>query len=836
MTYSRHVQSAAHTTAVANFIAQQEADEEMLLAIQSANHPATPKFQEDIVIQSQASISPIDSPIIPPSPLTFLRTFDLLEKIQSNSEESDGEIDIKSLSCALEALAHDQDGDKDDLDEEPPEEDTLGTREESNVWYPFKKKEYQRIRSILRICAVNLPGWGSLRDLSIHMKTNLEFNVIERLSPSGTPLFGLDIKSIIKNELANPLVSPHLVFIPERSTGFLSPRNGVSCIVKTNNKVMAKCLPAEVQPDIGEPEHYNIIIPEEPSFNSCKHKGLHPISIPIINPWREKAEGKVIRYVPITLYSDDTSANVSKKWNKHMSIFFTLAGLSPEFSNQEFNIHFLATSNIASALELLDEVVDNLNLGEEVLVVPVVLCHLGDLPMHAEICNTTNPAYTLTPCRICELKVARLVDKKDDPFVRDFLGINNLGERIRLLDCNWDVTRSRTKEIWTLVKDTNTKSFNGHQDTPVETLHVVLLGITKYLFCDTMNELSLKRGSKKFNDISAQWKSFDIKGLNTPPILPNTLITFYQSLVGKEFRTVLQTVPFVLFEHISIEKRKIWTSLCLLASYIFQTKIHNIEFYLKELDAHIQVFLNQLISHSAQWVNKPKIHMLIHLGASIERFGPACLFATEKFESYNGVLCQASIHSNHQSPGNNIANGFNTYQMMRLLMYGGSFIDQSLQERVAGGKLLTDLFQRIPELYLAMGLKRPTKKESPFIPGIIQYEEKLMQHLKSVTMPNGQKVEARDFVLIKSNNMIARVQSIWKPIGCSESNTVLVLKQCCSGQMVPFYGMREILLLDEIMSKKVKLHTTQLSYTAACPKLNLQMSAVTNGTMLLSRV
>ncbi|KAH9813950.1 hypothetical protein DFH28DRAFT_895516, partial [Melampsora americana] len=33
---------------------------------------------------------------------------------------------------------------------------------------------------------------------------------------------------------------------------------------------------------------------------------------------------------------------------------------------------------------------------------------------------------------------------------------------------------------------------------------------------------------------------------------------------------------------------------------------------------------------------------------------------------------------------------------------------------------------------------------------------------------------------------------------------VLVLKQCRSGQIVPFYGMREILLLDGIMSKKVK--------------------------------
>lgn len=43
-----------------------------------------------------------------------------------------------------------------------------------------------------------------------------------------------------------------------------------------------------------------------------------------------------------------------------MSLYFTLSGLPPEMTNQEYNIHFLATSNRASALELLDNVVDEL--------------------------------------------------------------------------------------------------------------------------------------------------------------------------------------------------------------------------------------------------------------------------------------------------------------------------------------------------------------------------------------------------------------------------------------------------------------------------------------------
>lgn len=59
-----------------------------------------------------------------------------------------------------------------------------------------------------------------------------------------------------------------------------------------------------------------------------------------------------------------------------------------------------------------------------------VLCHVGDSPMHAEICNTTNPAITLTPCRICELQVLRQADKKELRYVCDFLGRNDVGQKV----------------------------------------------------------------------------------------------------------------------------------------------------------------------------------------------------------------------------------------------------------------------------------------------------------------------------------------------------------------------------------------------------------------------
>ncbi|KAI9616612.1 hypothetical protein H4Q26_011011 [Puccinia striiformis f. sp. tritici PST-130] len=41
---------------------------------------------------------------------------------------------------------------------------------------------------------------------------------------------------------------------------------------------------------------------------------------------------------------------------------------------------------------------------------------------------------------------------------------------------------------------------------------------------------------------------------------------------------------------------------------------------------------NYIIQDSAQWVNKAKFHMLLHLPESILRYGPASLFATEKLK------------------------------------------------------------------------------------------------------------------------------------------------------------------------------------------------------------
>ncbi|KAI8445040.1 hypothetical protein BY996DRAFT_6424765 [Phakopsora pachyrhizi] len=118
-----------------------------------------------------------------------------------------------------------------------------------------------------------------------------------------------------------------------------------------------------------------------------------PSEIHLPNKWTLKAHGKMIRHIPLNIYSADTSGNLSKHWNKHISIYMSLSGLPPKHSNQEYNTMFVAASSVASALELCAPVVKELNtlsstgfwaydssLNEDVLLTPVALLFMGGFP------------------------------------------------------------------------------------------------------------------------------------------------------------------------------------------------------------------------------------------------------------------------------------------------------------------------------------------------------------------------------------------------------------------------------------------------------------------------
>jgi hypothetical protein len=228
----------------------------------------------------------------------------------------------------------------------------------------------------------------------------------------------------------------------------------------------------------------------------------------------------------------------------------------------------------------------------------------------------------------------------------------------------------------------------------------------KYLARDDIASLK----AKDKISLAARLDSFNSTSLNCCSFRGEYLVKHVKSIVGRHFKVLLQAAPFVLMDYLTPERQEIWLALCKLTPFIFQTKISAMDVYLETLKFHINRLLHLLIKSNAQWVNKPKVHMLLHLVESIRRFGPASLFSTEKFESYNGVLRQASIHSNRLAPSRDLATTFDNFSSLKFLVSGGVIHDESNGSTSTASKNVQDIFLGNPIIQRAMGYNLHTAR------------------------------------------------------------------------------------------------------------------------------
>ncbi|KAH8920298.1 hypothetical protein BT69DRAFT_1299539 [Atractiella rhizophila] len=126
---------------------------------------------------------------------------------------------------------------------------------------------------------------------------------------------------------------------------------------------------------------------------------------------------------------------------------------------------------------------------------------------------------------------------------------------------------------------------------------------------------------------------FDI--LEVSRINGETLVDYTHSLVGKDFRVIFQIATFALDQLIEQPYFQIWIALGRLGSIVWPPRVAN-----KEIANSI---------------------FLVHLVDNVKRFGVPINYATEKFESYNGVMQLKSVHSNRHAPGKDIARSFSGF-------------------------------------------------------------------------------------------------------------------------------------------------------------------------------
>ncbi|KAA1134479.1 hypothetical protein PGTUg99_001875 [Puccinia graminis f. sp. tritici] len=504
---------------------------------------------------------------------------------------------------------------------------------------------------------------------------------------------------------------------------------------------------------------------------------------------------------------------------------------------------------------------------QTVLVSSVVLCFLGDSPMHAEVTSTPNPGQSLNPCRICTLSCTKKKLKPTRDYVQKFLHINTLGEECENAPRSWQETRDNSYHLHSVATMVNMKqfdkeslrlgikdainirflteaksdpqrklqmedlmeedesrlhnsffklhAFDGVYDTPVEVLHVILLGVVKYMARDFISDLT----KTEKDQLVDRLRSFDCKGLNIDSLKPKYLIQHILSIVGRDFKVILQAAPFVFFDFMTPEKKAIWVALCCLTPLVFQTNIPDMAAFQIQIRQAIDNFLFELTKSTAQWVNKPKIHMLRHLPDAILRFGPASLTSTEKFESYNGVLRQASVHSNKLAPGRDIANAFEAYSTLKFVLSGGWIYDGSSDSWRTASDDVTAFFRESREVRRAMGYNDTVVhplgvSEYPYpirsqlgdftpeaIPPELQgpWDNLEIIQCRRLKIAKHDDVGYGSFVVVQSHpasTLIGKVLSLWQ-VRREEVSEYYIKLQCYDVTTVdPHYNMRRLLRRD----------------------------------------
>ena len=194
--------------------------------------------------------------------------------------------------------------------------------------------------------------------------------------------------------------------------------------------------------------------------------------------------------------------------------------------------------------------------------------------------------------------------------------------------------------------------------------------------------------------------SLDVSGLQIGQQLSGcTLVQYAGSLTSRDFHIIAQVAPYVLYDLVPVVCFDAWVSLSNLVPLLWQPAIEDIDKYIVStsgswclmshnadfqacLETTITEFLYRVICWTPCWFNKPKFHFILHLPAHIRRFGPAVLFATETFESYNAIIRGKSVHSNHLAPSRDVALAFAHYsRVWHLLSSGRHFFRESKQSQ-----------------------------------------------------------------------------------------------------------------------------------------------------------
>lgn len=113
-------------------------------------------------------------------------------------------------------------------------------------------------------------------------------------------------------------------------------------------------------------------------------------------------------------------------------------------------------------------------------------------------------------------------------------------------------------------------------------------------------------------------------------------------------------------------------------------------------------------------ITKPKFHFLVHLPTYIQRFGPAIVFSTERYESFNSIFRLSCIHSNRQAPSRDSCEHLAYSDSIKHILSGGYWYSKANKSWVKAGPGVLKALEQSPEVQNLLGLYKPP---SPIVVG-----------------------------------------------------------------------------------------------------------------------
>ncbi|KAF9222822.1 hypothetical protein BS17DRAFT_707173 [Gyrodon lividus] len=348
------------------------------------------------------------------------------------------------------------------------------------------------------------------------------------------------------------------------------------------------------------------------------------------NPLHAKSGGHMVLMVPLIVFMDNISGNISKQWNKHHVVYMSNASMPWE---KEFCICFVSSSPHASLLELIRGVKQSIKkatnngiiawdckLHQEVMLILYKLFLAGDNPMQAEECSHGGLKCNYF-CQTCKVSGTNAEKKSDEGYCKIFEPGDIWTPSSTLVDIKEQLELAKQSAGTEKVKNAVSKSsphdaasaaikdrllnlgkckhlrkqeagmtsipeleiidnvvnpllrmpgVDIHQDMPIKSLHTILLGIIKYYWGQTIYILDKAHLLSTFQ---THLESINNEGLKLPMLQANYIVQFRGSLIGKHFKSLTQVMPYLIYDLVPQTVLEGWTVIGELVVFLWHTEI-----------------------------------------------------------------------------------------------------------------------------------------------------------------------------------------------------------------------------------------------------------------------